>query len=69
MDVWKLFDSMNIVIFSKDRPAQLDLFLRSMKQFFPDWHKSRDIHILYTYSDEAYGAGYVKTITLHPEMH
>jgi hypothetical protein len=69
MDIWKLFDTMNIVIFSKDRPAQLELFLTSMKYFFPEWHKSRDIHVLYTYSNEAFGAGYVKTITMHPEIH
>ena len=69
MDVWKIIDSMNIVIFSKDRAAQLDLFLRSMKNFFPEWHRYRDVHVLYTYSNEAFGAGYVKTVTLHPEMH
>jgi len=69
MDIWKSADSANIVIFSKDRAAQLDLFLRSMKRFFPDWHKYRDIHVLYTYSNEAFGAGYVRTITTHPEFH
>jgi hypothetical protein len=69
MNVWNSFESMNIVIFSKDRPAQLDLFLRSMKKFFPEWHKFNDVHILYTYSNEAYGAGYVRTITVHPEFH
>jgi hypothetical protein len=62
-------DSMNIVIFSKDRAAQLDLFLRSMKQMFPGWHRSKNVHVLYTYSNEAFGSGYVKTITLHPDIH
>lgn len=69
MDVWKIIDSMNIIIFSKDRAAQLDMLLRSMKTFFPEWHKYRDIHVLYTYSNEAFGAGYVRTITTHPEIH
>lgn len=69
MNAWKVFDSMNIVIFSKDRAAQLDLFLMSMKKFFPEWHKYQDIHILYTYSNEAFGAGYAKTITVHPGFH
>lgn len=62
-------NSMNIVIFSKDRPAQLDLFLRSMKSMFPGWHMYRDVHVLYTYSNEAFGSGYVKTITMHPDIH
>lgn len=69
MNAWRIFDSMNIVIFSKDRAAQLELFLRSMKKFFPEWSKYSDIHILYTYSTEAFGAAYTKTIALHPEMH
>jgi hypothetical protein len=59
---------MNIVIFSKDRPAQLDLFLRSMKRFYPEWGLSREIHVLYTYSAEYYGSGYVKVITMHPDI-
>lgn len=59
---------MNIVIFSKDRAAQLDLFLRSLKKFFPEWHLSKEIYVLYTYSTEDYGSGYAKLITMHPEV-
>lgn len=68
MNVWKYIDSMNIVIFSKDRAAQLDLFLRSMKRFFPEFYRYQDISILYTFSNEGFGSGYVKTITLNPEF-
>jgi hypothetical protein len=63
------FDSLNIIIFSKNRPAQLDLFLRSMKCFFPDYSKYKDIHVLYTYSNNVFKIGYTKTISLHPEIH
>jgi hypothetical protein len=69
MNLKEPIDKMNIIIFSKDRAAQLDLLLRSMKRMFPESHKSRDIHVLYTYSDEAFGAGYVRTITMHPDIH
>lgn len=60
---------MNIIIFSKDRGCQLDLLLRSIKFNFPEINKSYKIHILYKYSNEMYGAGYVKTISYHPDIH
>ena len=48
---------MNIIVFSKDRACQLELFLRSMQHFFVQFNNFT-INVLYTYSDEEYGAGY-----------
>jgi hypothetical protein len=58
----------NIVVFSKDRGCQLDLFLCSIKKFFIGIHIN-SIHVLYTYSNESFGAGYVKAISYHPDIH
>jgi hypothetical protein len=57
----------NVVIFSKDRPAQLELLLRSMKRFFVEWNK---VHtsILYRHTTEDYRVGYEKTKRHHPEF-
>ncbi len=55
----------NIVVFSKDRAMQLDLFLRSFDTFV----KNRDgylINVLYTYSNDNFGAGYEKLIAERP---
>ena len=46
-----------IIVFSKDRACQLELLLRSMKEYFIDF-ESCDIKILYTYSNENYRKGY-----------
>lgn len=48
---------MNIIIFSKDRSCQLDLFLRSMKFYFDEWYNHK-INIIYTYSNKEYSKGY-----------
>lgn len=58
----------NIVVFSKDRGCQLDLFLNSLKKFFIGVNIN-NVHVLYTYSNEAFGAGYVKAISYHPDVH
>src|SRR4030043_153875 len=58
----------NIVVFSKDRGCQLDLFLNSFKKFFVGVNIN-DVHVLYTFSNEPFGAGYVKTISYHPDAH
>lgn len=58
---------MNIIIFSKDRGAQLELFLRSMKLHFKEWEE-QNIHILYTFSNYLFGKGYDITKELHPEF-
>ena len=48
--------NISTIIFSKDRPAQLDLLLSSLEQngnHLFDWS-----FVLYTYSDKEYQAGY-----------
>lgn len=57
----------NIVIFSKDRACQLELFIRSMKIFFME-HILCKVSILYTYSSEDFKKGYDRTISYHPEL-
>lgn len=58
---------MNVVIFSKDRGCQLELFLRSMKNHFKEWDK-QNISILYTYTNNKFAMGYDATKKLHPEF-
>jgi len=57
----------NVVIFSKDRPAQLELLLRSMKRFFVEWNMVHT-HILYKYTNDDYRIGYEKIKLYHPEF-
>ena len=52
---------MNIIIFSKDRAAQLDLLLRSMSHNWLESYKL-GINVLYTHSNEEYKKGYDKLI-------
>lgn len=47
----------NIIVFSKDRPCQLDLFLKSMSEFWND-DCLRYVSVLYTYSNDCYRQGY-----------
>lgn len=58
---------MNIIIFSKDRAAQLDLFLRSMEEYFQEYNNFK-IKILYTYSNEEFKRGYeiLKSLYSYP---
>lgn len=58
---------MNIIIFSKDRAAQLDLFIRSMKEYFKECNNHK-INILYTYSNEKFKQGYNELIEIYPEI-
>ncbi len=58
----------NILIFSKDRPSQLDLLCRSIKYFWTDYSKYKFL-ILYTYSNTQYQQGYDITIKRHPEFY
>jgi hypothetical protein len=51
----------NIVVFSKDRAMQLDLFIRSFNHLVKDYY-NYDIQVLYTYSDTKFEAGYNKLI-------
>jgi len=56
----------NIIGFSKDRPAQLELFLRSMKLYFKEFYEYK-INILYTYSDDKFKEGYEKLFKIHSD--
>jgi len=49
-------NTLNIIIFSKNRAMQLELLLRSLKDNFH--YPIRKIFILYTYTDEEYKTGY-----------
>lgn len=55
---------LNIIVFSKDRAAQLELFIRSMKFYFKEFSEHK-INVLYTYSDNKYKEGYEKLFTIH----
>lgn len=55
---------LNIIVFSKDRPSQLELFLRSMKLYFKEFYEHK-IHILYTYSTDKFKQGYEKLFKIH----
>jgi len=55
---------MNIIVFSKDRSCQLDLFLRSMKLYFKEFSENK-INILYTFSDSKFERGYEQLKTVH----
>lgn len=51
----------NIIVFSKDRAMQLDLFIRSFQTFVKQ-QQLYDIKVLYTYSNGKFGLGYDKLI-------
>jgi len=55
---------MNIIIFSKDRACQLELFLRSLKKHFKEF-KDLKFNILYTFSNAKFKSGYDKLFTIH----
>ncbi len=55
---------MNIIVFSKDRPSQLELFLRSLKKYFEEYN-NLNFNILYTYSNDKFKDGYDKLFTIH----
>lgn len=56
----------NIIVFSKDRACQLELFLRSMKLYFKEFSEYK-INILYTYSDIKFREGYEKLFKIHSD--
>jgi hypothetical protein len=58
---------LQLVIFSKDRPAQLELLLRSVKRFWEGWEQQR-IHVLFAHSTEAFSRGFGVVRGLHPEF-
>ena len=55
---------LNIIVFSKDRACQLELFLRSMKIYFNEFYDHK-INILYTYSSDKFKEGYERLFTIH----
>lgn len=57
---------LNIIVFSKDRACQLELFLRSMKLYFKEFSE-HNIHILYTYSSDKFKQGYEKLFKIHDD--
>lgn len=57
----------NVICWSKDRAAQLDLTLSSYKKYFKDW-KSQTVNIIYTYSNDFYKSGYDVVKKYHPEF-
>lgn len=54
-------------MFSKDRPAQLELLLRSLKRFWSGWEEHR-IAVLYAATSAAFARGYEEVRSLHPEF-
>ena len=58
---------LRVIIPSKDRPAQLDLLLRSIKRFSLDW-SDNSIFILYRTTTDEFAAGYKKLMEEHPQF-
>ena len=57
---------MNIIVFSKNRAAQLELFLRSMKKYFKEFN-DHQIKILYKGTSHEFIKGYDKLKDIHPD--
>lgn len=57
----------NIISYSKDRPAQLDLTLSSFKTYFKEWSEQK-LTIIYTYSNDFFKQGYDLVKKYHPEF-
>lgn len=54
----------NAIVFSKNRAAQLELFLRSLKKYFKEFSELT-FNILYTYSNDEFKKGYDKLFIIH----
>jgi hypothetical protein len=59
--------SINIIIFSLNRPAQLELLLRSHEKYFKEW-KEANTTIIYKATNKEFQNGYDKLILMHPEF-
>jgi hypothetical protein len=57
---------LNLVVYSKDRPAQLELLLRSLKRFWDGW-EAISLSVVYTHSSDEFARGYERVRSLHPE--
>jgi hypothetical protein len=58
---------MLIIIFSKDRACQLDLLLRSFKEYCAEWREF-SVQVLYTASNGRFENGYRTVQLRHPEF-
>lgn len=56
----------DVLVYSKDRTAQLELLLRSIKTNFENLY---EIFVLYDYSSQAFQLGYEAVRRLHPDVH
>ena len=54
----------NIIVFSKNRGSQLELFIRSMKFYFKEFDEYT-LNVLYTYSTDNFKKGYEKVFNIH----
>lgn len=57
----------NVILWSKDRAAQLDLTLQTYKKYFKEWN-SQTTQIIYKCSNDFYKNGYDIVRYLHPEF-
>lgn len=57
----------NVILWSKDRAAQLDLTLQTYKKHFKEW-ESQSLNIIYKVSNDQYNDGYNMVKLLHPEF-
>ncbi len=57
----------NWCLFSKDRATQLELLLRSTKEYFKEYYDTK-INVLYTYSNDSFKEGYDKVKLEYPEI-
>lgn len=51
-------DLVNVIIFSKDRPAQLDALLRSIRERVEAWEKRALWSVVFTASTREFARGY-----------
>lgn len=58
---------MLVVVFSKDRACQLDLLLRSLKEYCREW-RDFSVAVLFTASNEQFEKGYEIVRRDHPEF-
>lgn len=55
------------IVFSKNRAAQLDLMLQTYKKYFKDW-KEQSLSIIYKSTDPFFQSGYDLVKKYHPEF-
>lgn len=60
-------NNMNIVIFSKDRPSQLEACIRSLKAHYKEYEHANKT-VVFCASNEGFKKGYELTRNIHPEF-